>query len=308
MSRSLSDRVDFSIIVPTYNRPRELDGCLESLARLDYPHDRFEVVVVDDGSQTRLEAVAASFGNRLDVRLLTQAHTGPATARNTGAARARAKFLVFTDDDCRPAPDWLKAVARRFDATPSHMIGGRMLNAISDNPYSTASQLLIDYLYNYYNADPDRARFLTSNNLALPANLFHAIGGFDATFPRAGAEDREFCDRWLHHGYRMAYAPEVLVHHTHLLTLGAFWRQHFNYGRGAFRFHQARARRGQRHIRVEPLSFYLNLLRYPSTQPQGGQALLLAMLLATAQVANAAGFLWEGVNRKRPTLRQAQGG
>lgn len=286
----------FSIVIPTYARPRRLAACLQSLALLDYPRDRFEVILVDDGSETPPETAVAPFHDRLDVTLLTQPHAGPAAARNTGAGRAKGDFLAFTDDDCAPAPDWLQALAVRFAKAPEHAIGGRTLNALPNNPYSTASHLLAAYFYTHHNTDPGQARFLASNNLALPANRFHAVGGFDTTFPRAAAEDRDLCDRWLRRGHGMTYAPEVLVHHAHALTFRTFWRQHFNYGRGAFRFRQARARQVQGHIRVEPLSFYLNLLRYPFPQARGGRALLLAALLVVSQVANAAGFMWEWVS------------
>jgi GT2 family glycosyltransferase len=288
----------FSIIVPTYARPAQLAACLQSLARLDYPRDRFEVVVVDDGSPTPPAEVIAAFSGHMDVTLLAQAHAGPAAGRNAGAAQAQGEYLAFTDDDCAPAADWLHALAARLAPAPGCAVGGRTINALPDNPYSTASQLLIDYLYSYYNAEPDRACFLTSNNLALPAALFRAGGGFDAGFPRAAAEDREFCDRWLRRGQRMAYAPEALVYHAHRLTLRAFWRQHFNYGRGAFHFHQVRARRGQERLRMEPRQFYLNLVRHSFSQAQGGRALLLALLLIMSQAANAAGFFREGATRR----------
>ncbi len=287
----------FSIVIPTHDRPRQLATCLQSLACLDYPRDRFEVIVVDDGSETPPEAVVASFCGQLDVTLLTQAHAGPAAARNTGAARAKGKFLAFTDDDCAPAPDWLQSLTARFARASDCAIGGRTLNALPDNLYLTASQLLVAYLYGYYNANPDQARFFTSNNLAMPTDRFHTMGGFDTTYTRTAAEDRELCDRWLHHGYRMTYAPEALVYHAHVLTFRAFWRQHFRYGRGAFYFHQARAHRARGRIRLEPLSFYLNLLRYPFSQVQGWHALLLAALLVMSQVANATGFFWEWTNR-----------
>jgi hypothetical protein len=94
----------------------------------------------------------------------------------------------------------------------------------------------------------------------------------------------------------MTYAPEALVYHAHALTFRTFWRQHFHYGCGAFRFRQARAQRACGRIRLEPLSFYLNLLRHPFSQAQGQQVLLLVALLMVSQVANAVGFLCEGVN------------
>jgi glycosyltransferase involved in cell wall biosynthesis len=283
----------FSVVIPTYGRPRQLTACLQSLARLDDSRGVFEVIVVDDGSETPPQAAIAAVGARLDVALLQQSHAGPAAARNAGALKARGAFLAFTDDDCQPAPDWLRTLARRLAEDPECMIGGRAINALPGNPYSTASQLLIDYLYSYYNADPGQARFFTSNNLAVAAERFRSVGGFDTSFPRAAAEDREFCDRWLSRGYRLLYAPEAVVHHAHALTFRSFLRQHFAYGRGAFFFHQIRSRRGADHVKVESLAFYRNLLRYPLSQGGGALAVGLAWLLACAQAANAAGFFWE---------------
>jgi GT2 family glycosyltransferase len=285
----------FSVIVPTHARPAPLAACLRALADLAFRWDGFELIVVDDGSPVPVDAVVAPFHDRLDVTVLSQPRGGPASARNLGAARARGEFLAFTDDDCTPAPDWLGALAARFAVTPDHMIGGRTLNALPGNPYSSASQLMINYLYAYYNADPDRARFFASNNLAVPARRFLAIGGFDTVFTRTAAEDRELCDRWRFHGYQMSYAPEALVHHGHALTLREFWRQHFRYGCGAWRFHLARAQRGRGPVRVEPVSFYVNLLRHPFREDPGCRAPVLASLLVLAQAANAAGYVWERV-------------
>ena len=288
----------FSIVVPTYGRPAQLAACLQALVHLDYPRDRFEVIVVDDGSATPPEPLVGSFRDRLNVMLVTQPHAGPAAARNTGATRAQGQFLAFTDDDCTPARDWLGALAARFASGPDRAVGGRIMNALPDNPFSTASQLLLAYLYAYYNVDVDDARFLASMNLALPADRFRVIGGFDPGFPAAAAEDRDLCDRWRHHGHRITYAPEVIVYHAHALSFRTFWRRHINYGRGAFAFHQARARRGGR-FWVEPATFYLNLLRYPFSVGPSEGAPTLAALLALAQGANALGFLSARLDHRR---------
>jgi glycosyltransferase involved in cell wall biosynthesis len=287
------EQPSFSIIIPTFNRPLPLTHCLQSLTRLNYSRDRFEVIVVDDGSESPTETVVSSFSDRLNITLITQPHSGPAIARNKGAGQAKREFLAFTDDDCTPAPEWLKTLAVRLNGTPGNMIGGRTLNALLHNPYSTASDLLIRYLYTYYNANPDQAHFFTSNNLTLPKESFHRIGGFDRVFLRAGAEDREFCERWLRHGFRMTYAPEALIYHAHRLRLHSFCRQQFNYGSGAFRFHQLRARRRLDHFRLEPLSFYVNMLRYPLAEIRGPKKYLILALIVLSQGTNAAGFLWE---------------
>lgn len=290
----MSDERPFiTIVIPTYSRPLALAACLDSLTRLNYPRDRFEAIVVDDGSETSPEAVVASFRGQHDVRLLTQPHAGPAAARNTGAAAARGQYLAFTDDDCAPDPNWLDALAAQLTKTPDHLIGGRIVNALPGNACSTASQLLVSYLYTYYNADPRRARFFTSNNLGVSTEGFHAMGGFDTTYTRTAAEDRDLCERWLYQGHRLSYAPEAIVYHSHALTLGSFWQQHFNYGKGALRFRQARAYRDQQRIKVEPPAFYLNMVRYPFSEKQTGQAFRVALLLILSQLANGSGFLWE---------------
>ena len=187
--------IDISIVIPTYNRPERLEQCLESIARLDYPSNRFEVIVVDDGSRISLEPIAVKFEDCISINLIRQSNAGPASARNTGAAAAQGDYLIFTDDDCQPHPDWLKTLTQAIKDFPNTLIGGHTINALPNNLYSSASQLLIDYLYDYYNQQKEEATFFASNNFALPRKLYQQLEGFDTSFPLAAGEDREFCDR-----------------------------------------------------------------------------------------------------------------
>ena len=284
----------FSIIIPTYNRPKKLADCLEFLLHLDYPRDRFEVIVIDDGSDIPLNPTVVRFLEKLAVTLIRQPNAGPAAARNTGVKRAKGEFLAFIDDDCAPSPDWLKKLAHRFAKIPDHAIGGRTLNALFENLYSTASQNLIDASYAYYNPIPNQASFFASNNLTVPAAHFHSIGGFDITFKTS--EDRDFCDRWRHHGFQMTYTPEILIYHSHPLNFRAFWRQHFNYGRGAYRYHQATARRGTERLRPDP-KFYMSLFSDSLMKEQKRRVSWVKMLLVISQVANATGFFCEAFSQ-----------
>jgi len=294
-----NSRPFISVIIPTYDRAGQLSVCLEALAAQDYPRDRFEVLVVDDGGGCSPEDSVGTIRHQLNVRLLKQLHSGPAAARNYGAAHAKGAFLAFTDDDCAPDPGWLRSLATCFLSCSDCVLGGRTINELANNRYSTVSQLVVEYLYARWNSDPDHMTFFTSNNLALPVKSFHAVGGFDVGWTRAAGEDRDLCDRLIIRGYRLKYAADALVRHAHSLTFRTFWRQHFNYGRGAFRLHQLRARREARGIRVEPLGFYLKMLGYPFARTQSRKAALLAALVWVAQIANAAGFCWEWSNGKR---------
>jgi len=293
----------FSVIIPSYNRPKQLAACLESLTQLEYPRDRFEVIVVDDGSDSPLDTVVAPFKDSLNLRLIRQNNAGPAAARNGAAQQAHGKYLAFTDDDCRPATNWLQALENCFTATPDRIVGGRTVNALADNPYSTTSQNIISMGYAHYNAIADQARFFASNNMVVPAERFRELGGFEESFTTS--EDRELCDRWLHQGYQMTYAPEVVIYHAHPMTLRSFWKQHFSYGQGAFRFHQTRAEKGWGNFQIEG-NYYLNLLRYPFENGQGKQGLVLTAVLFVSQVANAAGFFWEMIQSKKASRFNAQ--
>ena len=283
----------FSVVVPTYRRAETLATCLNALAGQVYPRSRFEVVVVEDGGGVPLQPLLGGFKDRLNLTLISQPHAGPGKARNTGAEHARGELLAFTDDDCAPDTHWLACMAARFAATPGHLVGGHTANALHHNRCSAASQLLVQYLYEYYNADPARPSFFASNNMALPRDAFLDVGGFDAALTRAAGEDRELCDRWRHLGRGLTYAPEAVVYHYHDLTAWQFCCQHFRYGRAAFYFRQKRVQRGSGHIAIEPLSFYANLLRYPFAQEGRPGAAVLSALLLLSQVANAAGFGWE---------------
>jgi glycosyltransferase involved in cell wall biosynthesis len=289
----LENKIVFSIIIPTYNRPQPLTNCLQSLADLDYPDNRFEVIVVDDGSKISLKTVVKPLQNQLNLTLIPQANAGPATARNTGAKQAQGKFLAFIDDDCTPANNWLQVLETYLIAHANDLIGGCIINALSENIYATASQALLDYIYASYQNKTKFPQFFTSNNIALSAENFWAIGGFDTNFPLAAAEDREFCDRLLSHNYKMRYAPESIVYHAHHLTLKTFYRQHFNYGRGAFLFHKTYSQRHPQQKSIQSWSFYLKLITYPLTKQYAQSAVLLCFLILLSQIATTFGMVTE---------------
>ncbi len=285
--------MDFSIIIPTYNRPAELEACLAAFERLDYPRDKFEIIVVDDGSEQPLVDIIDRHRPPLSVSLLRPPHGGPARARNIGAKAARGAYLVFMDDDCSPGQDLLKAFGKHVSSGAPRAMGGNTINALRGNIYAEASQELISYLYRFYDVNPSRTRFFTTSNIALPREVFHSIGGFDETFPLAAGEDRDLCERWLEGGFALKYVPGAIVYHNHHLSLKRFARQHFTYGRGARHLHRARERRGKKGFSMERKGFYPGLFRYPFTRGYGLRAPFVAALFILSQVAYAAGYARE---------------
>jgi glycosyltransferase involved in cell wall biosynthesis len=291
--RQQSSYPKFSVVIPTFNRLSELARCLSAVAEIDYPRDRFEVIVVDDGGSVGVELFVRAFSERMPITCVRQANVGPAAARNHGASYATGDFLVFIDDDCVPANDWLKQLALNFEIDPQRIIGGLTLNGLADNPYSCASQMIIDYLYSYYNNNTHKRQFFASNNFAVPSRLFYDMGGFNTSYSIAAGEDRELCERWSGAGYKTAYVPQVVIRHFNQLTLGTYLLQHVRYGRGAYRFRKGAAVSRGWLINFEPASFYLRLIIYPRLQARGVKAFLSMLLLLLAQAANTAGFFCE---------------
>jgi GT2 family glycosyltransferase len=284
-------QLDFSVIIPVFNNPQGLRECLGAISRMNYPSERIEVLVVDDGSP------APALDPRSDappVRMLRQDHAGPAAARNRGAAEARGRYLAFTDSDCCPAPDWLDVLSEELRVAPECAIGGRTANML-DNPFSAASQWQVEYLCRCGSNTPGGASFLTTSNLAVPRDLFLAVGGFDARFPAAAAEDRDFVRRWRDRGYSLRYVPRVLVHHRHHLTMWSYCRQHFTYGRGA---HQLHSYSGSTSRLPNRVGFYWKLVTAPMSVRPVRDGLVLAALQVVSQAATAAGFLREAIGRR----------
>ena len=90
--------------MPAYNRPEALRSSLQALVGQDCDRGSFQVIVVDDGSPIPLQSVLDSFDYLLSIKFIRQPNSGPATARNVGAAHARSRFLAFADEDQPPAP------------------------------------------------------------------------------------------------------------------------------------------------------------------------------------------------------------
>src|SRR3954447_6554043 len=279
-----------SVVIPTRNREALLQRCLASIEAASRPWP-LEVVVVDDGSASPLDAIVAPFHPSIGARVVRQKNAGPGAARNAGVESSRGRFVVFVDDDCTVEPAALQELVQALGIAPGTLVGGYTRNGLPGNAFAAASQAIVDAVYAYYNRDPADARFFATNNMAVEREAFLVTGGFDANMAGA-AEDRDFCDRWRHLGGRLVYHPAAVIVHAHDLSFGGFVRQHRAYGRGAFAYHRLRSRRGSGRMR-DDFGFPTELARRligaarmvpPQTAVRG------AALAAVWQVANAAGW------------------
>ncbi len=287
--------VTWSVVVPSYNRPDELRRCLTALQQLR--HDGgVEIVVVDDGGERPAAPVVASVPGEIEVRVIRQANHGPAAARNTGARAARGEWLAFTDDDCRPEPQWLSDLQAGLAQNPTALVGGRTVNALPRNQWAEATQMLVDQVI----ADTDGG-FLPTCNLAVRRDLFLESGGYDEDFPTAAGEDRAFCDAWRSRGGRIILLDGAVVRHEHHLSAASFWRQHANYGAAARQVHR---RPGG--SKPWSLGSYVTLLSQPFRSQPIPSAVTMSARLLLSQVATGWGMLRAHLTRF-PALRITSG-
>ena len=267
-----------SVVVPTYDRPEAITRCVQALQAQDA--NDLEIVVVDDGSP---EPVATFPAGPHELRLLRQENAGPAMARNKGVEAAQGELICLTDDDCRPEPGWARAYAKAASRAPG-LIAGRTINAVTDSIFSAASQDMADYLTR---VGPG-AEFAPSNNLAIRREHYQAIGGFPTNFERAAGEDRAFC-----YAATQRFGPmqhvEAVVHHDHALDLRGFWRQHRNYGHGAYTWHGLAKADGAKGFSGP--SFYAGLVLSPLSGGFSPSRIARSALIAVAQLATAHGYI-----------------
>lgn len=294
-----------TVVVPTYGRPRHAAACLRALATQTF-REPWEVVVVDDGSPEPpdLGNVLQADGSRL--RVVRQANAGPAAARNRGAAEADGEFIAFTDDDCRPHSLWLETLVAKARQRPGALVGGTTINGLPGELFASTSQMIVDFVYEHFNADRENAYFLASNNILCPSARFRELGGFDRTFSRAGAEDRDFCDRWRMMGWPIVWWPEARVEHRHSQSLCTFVDLCYRYGRGAYRYRMMRQERGSGTMR-EDIGFHKTLPRRVARilHERGVGGIAVVMALGLWQLANGIGFITEAAIGlgQRPSTR-----
>ena len=290
-----------TVVIPTYSRPERLRDCLAALARQTMAADEFEVVVVDDGSPEPVAPPAANALTGPSVSVIRQENAGPSAARNRGVQEARGELVALTDDDCLPTPTWLESLVAAHRQSPDALVGGITFNGLTDAIFSTTSQMIVDLVYEHFNREENSAYFLTSNNMLCSRAAYSELGGFDTTFPRAGAEDRDFCDRWRASGRPLRLVPTARLEHRHAQNLRAFLGLHYRYGRGAYHYQANRRLRGTGSMQDE-MRFHSSLIqRLPRhlRQHEGlGRKAQIASAIVLWQAANAAGFFHEAAAQR----------
>ena len=217
-----------TVVIPAYNATKTIGDGLGSFARQSFPAAEVEIIIVDDGSTDGmpeyLEAYARSWGpEQPRLRVMRQAHQGPAAARNLGAEAAQGEFLLFTDADCVPHVDWIKEMVAPFQSpgiaavkgaykTKQRSLVARFAQAEFEARYrQLAAAEYVDVVFSY--------------SAGFRREVFRTIGGFDTSFPVADNEDTDLSYRVATAGYKIKFNPAAIIYHQHPATLKQYLRK-----------------------------------------------------------------------------------
>src|SRR5258708_3273731 len=184
-----------SVIMSTVSRPRLLAQLLESLRGQIFDHS-FEIIVIDDRPVTNLDYLSFRTHHR-ECRVLRGEGKGPARARNLGVEEDKGTYLLFLDDDTMVDRSYLSRVFEELDTRPNYAISGMQTAIDRRNCFSLTAECLLQVFSDGESIAAPMSKFAPSNGLALRRWDFQRCGGFDACFPLAAGEDREFCARWI---------------------------------------------------------------------------------------------------------------
>ncbi len=228
--------MNFSIIIPLFNRPEEIDEPLSSLAQQS--DKKFEVIIVEDGSTLKSNHVVEKYHNKLPIIYIEKQNSGPGLSRNAGAEKASHEWLIFFDSDCIIPKDYIKNVSSFLKIHSFDAYGG----PDAALPTFTVVQKAINYsMTSFLTTGGIRGKKRSmdkfhprSFNLGVSKSAFQAVGGYRNM--RFG-EDIDFSLRLLKEGYNTVLIPQAFVYHKRRSTFKQFFKQVYNSGIARINLH-----------------------------------------------------------------------
>ncbi|MBQ9646435.1 MAG: glycosyltransferase [Prevotella sp.] len=223
--------MDYSFIVPVYNRPDEVDELLQSLCR--QTSENFEVIIVEDGSVVPCKDVCLKYADRLDLHYYAKPNSGPGQSRNYGAERAHGEWLIVLDSDVVLPDGYLEAVSNaQLAASGVDCFGGPDAAHESFTPVQKAISYAMTSFFTTGGIRGGKGRkmdkfYPRSFNMGIRRDVYLELGGFSKM--RFG-EDIDFSYRIVEAGYRTQLLPDAWVWHKRRTDFRKFFRQVYNSG------------------------------------------------------------------------------
>ena len=217
-------KMRYSVIVPVYNRPTEVDELLGSLCKQTLKD--FEVIVVEDGSTEKSDTVCDQYKDRLDLKYYYKENTGPGPSRNYGAERSNGEYLIILDSDVIVPDNYLENIQKELDREPCDAFGGPDRAHESFSPIQKAINYAMTSFFTTGGIRGGKKKmdkfYPRSFNMGIYKNVFKRVGGFDNI--RYG-EDIDLSTRLFEAGYLCRLFPDAFVYHKRRVKFSSFFRQ-----------------------------------------------------------------------------------
>lgn len=204
-----------SVIVPVFNDPDRIRTCIEALLAQSYPCERYEVIIVDNGSTDDTRRIVRQYPV---VSLIEDRLQGSYAARNKGLGCAKGEILAFTDSDCIPRKDWLERGVACLTRMPECTVLGGSVELFLKNPARPTIAGLYDQLWGFPQQRYVEAGFAPTANLFTRRCAFEIAGPFNSQLKSGG--DREWGLRATAYGFQVVYARDAVVRHPARESLG----------------------------------------------------------------------------------------
>ena len=224
--------LEFSIIVPVYNRPDEIEELLESL--VEQNDKDFELVVVEDGSTVKCDNVIECYKGKLNIQYFYKKNEKPSIARNYGIARAKGNYFLFVDSDCILPPNYIKSVREELTCNYCDAFGG----PDSAHQSFSAAQKAINYAMTSFittggirgGGEKIDKFYPRSFNLGFSKAVYDKLGGFPVITMHPG-EDMVLAIEIIKNGFNTRLIKEAYVFHKRRTNFKQFFRQVFRFSK-----------------------------------------------------------------------------
>ena len=217
-------KMRYSVIIPVYNRPKEVDELLESLCAQTFID--FEVIVVEDGSDETSESICEKYKSRLDLKYFFKPNSGPGPSRNYGAERSSGEYLIILDSDVIVPKDYLQHIEDELKTYPTDAFGGPDRAHESFTPIQKAINYSMTSFFTTGGIRGGKQKmdkfYPRSFNMGIRKSLFQQVGGFA---PIRYGEDIDLSTRLFKAGCDCRLFPEAYVFHKRRVQFSSFFRQ-----------------------------------------------------------------------------------
>jgi glycosyltransferase involved in cell wall biosynthesis len=213
-----------SVVIPAYNSATTIAKTIEACLAQDFPKDKYEIIIADDGSTDNTREIAEKYPV---VLYLYQDNKGPAAARNLGWRSSKGQIVFFTDSDCVPEKGWISKILEIYTSEGIGGVGGSYYILNSD---SLLACCIHEEIIERHSRSPREVNYLGGFNVSYRRHVLEELAGFDESYSDASGEDNDMAYKVIRNGYKLIFDKDIYVGHHHPDKLFGYLKNQAKHG------------------------------------------------------------------------------